>query len=101
MMIMKTRNVDKLIEKYTTESPTFKEEFEKEGERLSMAVALMKLREEAGLTQAELAEKVGKPQSTIARIESGRSNITMATIIDIAYALGKKVELKFVKKLDN
>lgn len=42
-----------------------------EGEKLQTAVALYKAREEAGLTQAELAERAETTQATIARIERG------------------------------
>jgi transcriptional regulator with XRE-family HTH domain len=53
----------------------------------------MKLREEEGLSQRELAKKVGKPQSTIARIENGSMNVTFNTLIEIVQALGKKMTI--------
>ncbi len=49
----------------------FKAEYEAEKAKLASAVALMKARESAGLTQRELAELAAVPQSTIARIERG------------------------------
>ena len=63
--------------------------------RLESAVALLKAREDAGLTQRELAKRVDVPQSTIARIERG-NNTSVDTLSKIANALGKKLKVEFV-----
>lgn len=52
----------------------------------------MKAREDAGLTQAELAEKDGVPQSTVARIERGSSTSTR-TLQKLAQAMGKTMKI--------
>lgn len=91
----KTKSVSSLIAK-KKENPIFAQEFDKEGEISKIAVMLMELREHEGLSQAELAEKLGTSQSAIARLESGRSNTTLSTLIDVAYALGKKPDLHFI-----
>lgn len=67
-------SVKDLIEKKKVESPTFAQEFEAEKQRLEIAVAVTELRSELGVSQREFAEKVGKPQSTITRIENGSMN---------------------------
>ncbi|MDR1567638.1 MAG: helix-turn-helix transcriptional regulator [Streptococcaceae bacterium] len=95
-MTLRTKSVNHLIEDFSKNDAEFREAFEKDRERAKVAIALLELREQEGLSQQQLADRVGKPQSMIARIESGRANVTMATIIDIAYALGKKAEVKFV-----
>lgn len=46
-------------------------------------------RQAAGLTQAQLAEKSGLPQSHISRLESGKHSPSRATIEKIAIALGR------------
>lgn len=48
-------------------------------------------RTEAGLTQEQLAEKTGLPQSHISRIENARHSPARATIEKIANALNKPV----------
>lgn len=48
-------------------------------------------REEKGLTQAELAEKSGLPQSHISRLERGKHSPSRVTIEKIARALGRDV----------
>ncbi|MDR3315470.1 MAG: helix-turn-helix transcriptional regulator [Coriobacteriales bacterium] len=89
--------IDELIEKRSKDNPKFAEGYKRECERLEVAVALMQLREEEGLTQRQLAELSGKPQSTIARIENGSMNTSMKVLNEIATSLGKKVELRFVR----
>ncbi len=51
-------------------------------------------RREKGWTQAELARRAGLGQKEISRIENGKSNITLLTLIKMARMLGvKKVDL--------
>ena len=49
---------------------------------------LVQARKEAGLTQAELAEKLEKPQSFVAKYESGERRLDVVEMIDIAEAIG-------------
>jgi len=84
------------IQKRIKESPEFAREYFKEKERLETAIALTELREKMGLTQRELAEKIGKPQSTIGRIETGKTDVKFSTLAEIAFALGKELKIEFV-----
>lgn len=52
---------------------------------------LKSLREESGLTQAELALRAGLPQSHISRLESGRHSPSMKTLEKLAAALDVEV----------
>ena len=61
----------------------------------AVAIAMIKARAEAGLTQAQLAEKAGMTQAQVSRLESGQWP-TPATIEKLARALGKRAELRFV-----
>jgi len=47
----------------------------------------------AGLTQAQLAKKIGTKQSAISRIEQGSYNPSLAFLIKIAKALDAKLEI--------
>jgi DNA-binding XRE family transcriptional regulator len=49
------------------------------------------LRKAAGMTQEELAEKTGLPQSHISRIESARLSASRITLEKIANALGRSI----------
>ncbi len=55
-------------------------------------------REKAGLTQAELAEKLGTDQASISRIERGERNITLQTLAKLVKVLGLKVTVEAVEK---
>jgi DNA-binding XRE family transcriptional regulator len=46
--------------------------YEEEKAKTKIALAMKAVRKDAGLTQSELAEKVGTTQSVIARLESGK-----------------------------
>jgi len=50
---------------------------------------------EYGLTQEELAKRVGTSHSQIARVESGRHATSLTTLIRIAHALDLKLLLGF------
>ena len=89
-----TVKFDDYLEK-RLQDPELRSNFEAESLRLESAVALLKAREDAGLTQRELAKRVDVPQSTIARIERG-NNTSVDTLSKIANALGKKLKVEFV-----
>ena len=90
--------IDRLILDECKKSPEFAQEYRKEKERLSAAVALLKLREEEGMTQRQLAAATGKTQSTIARIENGSMNPSIKLLSEIAAALGRSLEFSFSKQ---
>lgn len=55
---------------------------------------LREARESAGLTQAELAARLGTNQSSVARLESPRSNPRLSTLQRALAATGNQLELK-------
>lgn len=54
---------------------------------------IIQKRVEKGLTQKELAQKIGTKQSAISRFESGTYNPTLSFLEKIANALGRKVSI--------
>src|SRR5712664_1744872 len=62
-----------------------------------VAIAVRSMRMGAGLTQAQLAKRVGTSQPTIARLEKGLDVRTPRwdTLQRIASALGRQLKLKF------
>ncbi len=53
---------------------------------------LRKARLEAGLTQVEAAEKLGRPQSHISNVERGEQRVDIVELKRFARLYGKKVE---------
>lgn len=49
---------------------------------------IVQVRKEAGLTQSELASRIGKPQSYISKAERGERRIDVVEFIDICEAVG-------------
>lgn len=91
---METIKFDDFL-KQQLESEDFKNGFEFEMTKLSSAIALLKAREAAGLTQRELSQKASVPQSTIVRIERGE-NTSFDTMNKLALALGKQLSVELV-----
>ena len=60
---------------------------------------VLKARAAAGLTQSQVAERIGTTQSAIARLESGAGKPSVATLQRYANALGYQVQIRFVKSL--
>jgi len=64
------------------------------GEVSRLGLRLHRLRERAGLTQAELSERSGVARSIIANLERGaRSNMTLGNAMRLADALGVSLDL--------
>jgi transcriptional regulator with XRE-family HTH domain len=49
---------------------------------------LIERRTKAGLTQTELAKRLGEYQSFVARIESGQRRIDVVELLDLAKSIG-------------
>lgn len=64
----------------------------------AIASVIVDARTRAGLTQRELAERAGTSQPAIARLESGQSSPTFATIERLVAAAGFDVRIELVPK---
>lgn len=62
-------------------------------DELDPVYQLTRLRIRRGLTQQQLAERVGTTQSSIARLEHGKTKPTLETLARIAVALGGRVRV--------
>jgi transcriptional regulator with XRE-family HTH domain len=77
-----------------------KKAYDELAEEFAFLDEVLKARTESGLTQAEVAVRVGTTQSAIARLESAESkhSPSIATLQKYAKALGYRVEVKLVKE---
>lgn len=67
--------------------------FEKDAEAFILAERLKEERLKAGLTQEQLAAKIGTKKSYISRIENGKADVQLSTLHRIFEGLGKRVSL--------
>ena len=77
-----------------------KAEFEKLSDEFSLLDEFLKARAAQGLTQAQVAQKIGTTQSAVARMESGsgKHSPSLATLSRYAKALGCKLEVRLVRE---
>lgn len=61
---------------------------------------LRESRNAAGLTQVDLAKRIGRPQSFVAKIEAGERRLDIIELRQVCQALGLTLP-KFVDKLEN
>jgi transcriptional regulator with XRE-family HTH domain len=66
-------------------------------ELLNQLNTIKQIREELGLSQTDLAQRLGVQQSTVSKLENDRSNLTLGKLATIVNALGGewKITLKF------
>jgi ribosome-binding protein aMBF1 (putative translation factor) len=74
--------------------PAFSESFNTGYKKFKIGVVLKQAREEAGLTQEELASRLNTKKSAISRIENHAEDIKLSTLGKFASALGKKLRLE-------
>ena len=79
--------------------PGVKAAYDGLAEEFAFLDEVLKARADAGLTQAELAERIGTTQSAIARLESAaaKHSPSIATLQKYARALGYRVEVRLVR----
>jgi len=58
---------------------------------------ILVIRRLKGLTQEQLAKKVGTKQPAISRLENNSDSVTLKFVGKVAYALGYRAELKFTR----
>ena len=78
------------------ENPEFKKEWDKLEPEYQIMSAMIKARNETGITQQQLSKLSGINQSNLSRIENGNGNPSLSTLQRIASAFGKKLSISFV-----
>ena len=92
--IMNCSNLDELLNADFGEvgAPS-REEFDKETEAFCLAQTLKEESIRAGLTQEQLAEKIGTKKTYISRLENGKADVQLTTLFRIFEGLGRRVSL--------
>jgi ribosome-binding protein aMBF1 (putative translation factor) len=88
--------LDELREKLAARNPQFEEMLEEERANSQVAREIYRLRTEAGLTQRQLAERIGSQASVICRLEDADyEGHSLAMLRRIAAAVGYEVNITF------
>lgn len=82
------------LEKELLEDRNVKKEFDKLAPRYAVISGIIRVRLEKGLTQKELAKKIGTKQSAIARLETGNTNPSVDFLERIASAMGYTLQIQ-------
>lgn len=87
-------DLDRSVEEWKTRNPGLAKDFDDGYENFKIGVLFRVSREKAGLTQEEVATRLGTRKSAISRIENHAEDIRLSTLYRYAHALGKKVNLE-------
>lgn len=75
-------------------NPKVKAEYDALAPEFEIAAELLRARLRAGLTQADLAARMGTSQSAIARLEGGLTLPSTKTLLRFAEATGSKIKVR-------
>jgi len=89
-------NLKKYIKERKKRDKEFAEGFEERYEQFKIGLMLRQAREEAGLTQDELARRLKTKKTAISRIENHAEDIKLSTLKRTAMALGKHLHVSII-----
>lgn len=72
-----------------------KAEYEHLSEEFALIDSLISMRKKSGLTQEDVAQKMGTQKSNISRLEKGSGNPSWKTLQNYAHACGFEIFMKF------
>lgn len=94
-----TKNLAEVIKRKLETDRDLAAAVDSERFNISLGYAICEARTRAGLTQKELADRVGMLQSAIARLENANYHgHSMKILQRIAESLGSRVEIRFIKR---
>src|SRR4030042_214022 len=97
-MMKKKTNFDLYLAEQL-KSPDFAEKFRKAGEAWDIAIQLASLRKKSGLSQKELAKRVGTSQQQISRLESpSYEGHSLSMLRRVAEVLGATIHVEIQHK---
>ena len=95
--IRNANNFEELLDiKYGKIGTRRRDNFEEQAQYFVISEILKESRQEAKMTQEQLAEKIGTKKSYISRLENGHCDIQLSTLYRIfEFGLGRQVNLLF------
>lgn len=90
------KNLKSYITKRKSRDPEFAKGYDSGYQEFKIGAMLRLAREEAGLTQEQLAKKLKTKKTAISRIENHAEDIKLSTLEKFAKALGKELHIEVV-----
>lgn len=81
--------------------PEVKAEYDRLGPIFAVVGEMIEARHAAGLTQAEVAARMGTSQSVVARLENARHMPTINLITRYAAAVGRRLDIHLVPSIED
>lgn len=90
--ILNSRTFEDLLDaEYGKVGTPERDKFDDEAQTFCLAECLKDERKKAGLTQEQLAERIGTKKSYISKLENGHADIQLSTLFRIFNGLGKRI----------
>ena len=86
---------DMFVDEYGAKGTASRDEFDAKSRAWYYAEVLNNARKSAGITQQQLAEKIGKKREYVAMLEKGETDMQLSTFIMISEAVGLKFALTY------
>ena len=86
---------DMFVDEYGAKGTASRDEFDAKSRAWYYAEVLKNARKSAGITQQQLADKIGKKREYVAMLEKGETDMQLSTFIMISEAVGLKFALTY------
>jgi HTH-type transcriptional regulator / antitoxin HipB len=90
-------DLEKYIDRRKRNDRAFAKNFEMGYQEFKVGLMLREAREQAGVTQEELAKMTRTKKSAISRLENHSEDVRLSTVARVAKALGKAVRIELVE----
>lgn len=95
--IMEAKTFDDLLNaEYGKVGTPVRDQYEDDAQAFCLAECLKEERKRAGLTQEQLADRIGTKKSYISKIENGHADVQLSTLFRIFNGLGRRVSVSIL-----
>ncbi|WP_340611639.1 helix-turn-helix domain-containing protein [Xenorhabdus bharatensis] len=77
------------------QNPEVKQAYDELNDEFELINTLLSMRIEAKLTQQQVADRMGTKESNISRLEKGKSNPALSTLVNYAKACGFQLDFSY------
>lgn len=92
------KRVKEHLAQLRADDPLLQAKYDRLGPRFAVITEIIGARNREGLTQRELAERMGVSQAVVSRLLSGQHSPRIDTIAAAARAMGYDLEIRLVKR---